>query len=444
MNRTLIVRQLALVALPILLSSLTGLLVPIVNAGVLARDATTNLYVLGIFLPISFLQSSLYESLRVAAIAFAARGSGSGNMYGLRQRLQALLALGPIILALLAAAFWIGRDAFLTVYQVPVEEQGITATFIAANLLFGGLVVVSINMMSALYGLGRAYSVTFVTIAGFALNVGLTALLVAVTRLGLYALLVSTFTSATLTIAWAGFQLARRGALGWPGLEWLDGLRQHFREISALSLPVLAGFLILFVQTSLFNRLLAQFSPADVASFGVAFRIQSMVLMPAIAMGIALAYHINRLAASAEHGEVHRFLSTSICVSLSIFVAMAALVFLGREALPRLVTQDADIVDGASRYLSYMGPAYAVLGPLLTLLIFFEETGNGLRSLSFNAVSVAIQLTIAFALVARFHSLDLVYQVIAASYCIALAYIGYELRRTRRLPVQQISRVSLR
>jgi Na+-driven multidrug efflux pump len=333
---------------------------------------------------------------------------------------------------------------FMAAYQVPPPDRGVTAVFIVSNLLLGAAVVLSINMMSTLYGLGNAYSVTVVTVAGFALNVGLTAFLVTFMDFGLYALLVSTALNAVLTIAWAAFKLARHGVLGPASLDWQQQLWRYCREINALSLPVFAGFLILFVQTSLFNRLLALFSPVDVAAFGVAFRIQSMVIMPAIAMGIALAFHVNKLAVSHEHGQVHRFLTTSMGISVGVFMVLGGLVFVGREALPNLITQDPAVVAGASRYLSYMGPAYAALGPLLTLLIFFEETGNGLRSLTFNALAVVIQLTLAFALASTYHSLDLIYQVIAASYGVALVYIAYELARTRRLPARQISRLAFR
>ena len=200
------------VAIPILLSSLTGLLVPVLNAGILARDASTNLYVLGIFLPISFLQSSLYECLRVASVAFAARASGSCNIHELRHLLHALLTLGPAIFVGLSLAFWVARQPFMAAYDVPPDEHAIASTFIVLNLLVGALVVMSINMMSALYGLGLAYPVSFVTMAGFVLTVGLTAVLVAYTHLGLFSLIVSLRSSADEG-RWVGRALTGYG--GW-------------------------------------------------------------------------------------------------------------------------------------------------------------------------------------------------------------------------------------
>src|SRR5438270_2135483 len=87
MDRLLIVRRLVHVALPILLSSLVSLFAPLINTAIVGRDQPVYLYVLGIFLPIVFLQLSINESLRVSAVAFSAQCAGNGNVALFRRRL---------------------------------------------------------------------------------------------------------------------------------------------------------------------------------------------------------------------------------------------------------------------------------------------------------------------------------------------------------------------
>lgn len=432
MDTVAITRRLMQLALPILLSSLIGLFAPLINAAIVGRDHAADLYVLGVFLPVGFLQLAINESLRVSAITFSSRAAGSGDLQTMGRRLEGLLSLAVLIYLAVATVFWLASDRFMGLYVVPVAQQALTSRFIQLNILVGTLVVVSMTMMSALYGLGQAFRVTAVTIISFTANILLTLLLVAWEHWGLYALITSTLITASATIAWAASQLARLGVLRRPGHDWLRDGRGHWREIAAISLPVFASYLILFAQMLLFNRLLALFAPAAIAGFGVAYRIQNIVLMPAIAIGVALAIEVNRMVAAKEQEGVFGFLATALGTSLALFVGLGGLVFAGRELLPGLVADDQGVVAAASQYLTYMGPTYVVIGPLLMLLVFLEETGQGLRSMVFNAGALAVQIGLAFYLAQTYHSLDLVYQAIALSHGAAALYILYELARSRQ------------
>ena len=434
-----IARRLMQVALPILASSLVGLFALLINTAIIGRGAPAGLYVLGIALPISFLQMSINESLRVSAIAFSSQAAGSSNLELLRRRLRGLLVLAVLIHLLLALAFQLGHGWLMSAYQIPAAQQSIVYSFILLNISTGALVALSISMMSSLYGLGQVFWVTLVTMLGFAANILVTFVLVYWGGWGVYALIVSTLLTSGVTIGWAALSLRRREALEPLSSRWLWRFWEHWPAIYAISMPVFAGYLILFVHSVLFNRLLALFAPSDVAGFGVAYRIQNIVLMPAIAIGIALAIHVNRIVAARRHEHTYRYISTAMGLSLAVFATLSGVVFVAREPLARLVTGDAAVIASASQYLQYMGPAYLVLGPLLTMLIFFEQTGNGIRSLVFNAVGFAVQLALAFYVARTYHSLTLVYEAIALSYLVSAMYILYELARSKRLDGQQIS-----
>jgi Na+-driven multidrug efflux pump len=443
-DRMLIVRRLAHVALPILLSSLVSLFAPLINTAIVGRDQPVYLYVLGIFLPIVFLQLSINESLRVSAVAFSAQCAGNGNVALFRRRLGSLVVLGVAIYVPLAVCFWLTHDRLIDLYAVPVEHRSLTYGFIQLNLLVGALVVVSITMMSALYALGDVYRVTTVTIVGFVANVALTWCFVVLGHWGAYALVAATLVTAPTTILWAASRLAKRGVLRMPSAESATRVWGHWQEIARISLPVFSGYLVLFLNSVLFTRLLALFSPTEVAAFGVAYRVQNIVLMPAIAIGIGLAIHVNRMVAAHQADRAHDFITTALATCLAVFVCLAAIIFPARDALVGLIIGDPSVVASASLYLAYMAPAYVIEGPLLALLVFMEETGNGMRSLIFNALAFGIQLGGAFYLAQTFHSVELVYQFMALSTALAAPYILYEIVRSRRLNGEQLSAVSSR
>ena len=76
MDSLAIIRRLLHVALPILLSSVVGLFAPLVSVAILGRENPASLYILGLYLPLSFLQTYVNESLRVSAVAFSSRAAG--------------------------------------------------------------------------------------------------------------------------------------------------------------------------------------------------------------------------------------------------------------------------------------------------------------------------------------------------------------------------------
>jgi Na+-driven multidrug efflux pump len=450
MDTFAIIRRLLHVALPILLSSLVGLFAPLVSVAIVGRDSAASLYILGLYLPLSFLQTYINESLRVSAVAFSSRAAGSGNMAALARQLRGLLALAAAIYLVLATGFWLVGKQLMALDGVPSEQQSVAYAFMQLSIGVGIPAVVSMCMMSMLYGIGQTYRVTVATVVGIAASILLTLIFVIWCNLGLFALPLASLITSSATIAWATFALAQGGVVSFPGSvtrggaeNAVDGVSDGrfwtcWPQIYRISMPVFVGYLALVAYSLLFTYLLSLFSPDDIAGFGVAYRIQNLVLMPGIALGVALAINVNRVVAAHEEDQVYRFLSTALTVSFSVFVGLAAVVFAGRELLPALITTDPSVVAAASHYLAYLGPALVALGPLLTLLIYFEETGNGLRSLIFNATTLGAQLVLAFAVAEAYHSLDLVYRVVALSDLATLLFIVYELDRAKRLRGYQV------
>jgi Na+-driven multidrug efflux pump len=414
------------------------LFAPLVSTAILGRDNTSSLYILGLFLPLSFLQTYINESLRVSAVAFSSRAAGSGDMRLLTQQLQSLLLLATGIYLVLAIGFWLLGRRLMALDAVPADQESLAYSFTLLNIVVGIPAVVSMCMMSMLYGIGRTYSVTVATLLGVGVGLLLTLLLVIWARLGLLALPLATLITSCATIAWAGFALAERGVASFPTCV----PRQFWTwwpRIYRISAPVFVGYLALVAYSLLFTHLLSLFTPADIAGFGVAYRIQTLVLMPGIALGVGLAINVNRLVAAHEEYQAYRFQSTALKISFMLFVGLGGAIVVGRRFFPALVTTDQSVIAAAAHYLGYMGLAYFALGPLLTLLIFFEETGNGLRSLVFNASSLGAQLLLAFGVAEVYHSLDLVYRVVAGSDLFIVLYIVYELLRAKRLTGYQIS-----
>jgi Na+-driven multidrug efflux pump len=210
-------------------------------------------------------------------------------------------------------------------------------------------------------------------------------------------------------------------------------LLESARDINRISLPVCAGFVVAFGHSLGFTHIVALFSPTDVAGYGIAYRIQNVVLMPAIALGVGLAININRMTAAREPTPLTRFLPVTMLLTTALYGGVGTLLFVGRSVVAQLSTGDAATAAATAEYLTYSAPAYPIVGAALMLSIFLEETGNGARALAFNAVLTVSQLTLAWYLTNGYHSLRLTYLAVALSSLAAIPFLAHEMQRSRRL-----------
>lgn len=429
-TRRHVLTQVGGIAVPILLSTVVSLVAPLVNAAIVGHGRAGDLYVLALVLPVVLLLNSVNESLRVSSVAFSSQASGDGNLRAFRSRLRGLLIIGVTINLSIALVFLVGHRQFMTIYAVPEIHQGTVFRFMQLSILTGTLLGVSMLLMSSLYGFRQVRAVTVVTVIGLGGNVAINAALVP--WAGIWSLPIATTVSAGATIIWAARRLSALGVL--PGTKDVTvPLAVAARQIRQISLPVCFGYLLIFADSLLFTKLLAHYSPTEVAGFGAAYRIQDVALIPAVAIGIGLAVNVNRMVAAGDPQDVTRYLSTTIRFGFALFAVIALVTFTGRDLISGWMTGDQEVAQAAAGYLLYIAPAYAAFGPLLILSVLLEETGNGFRALTFNVGLTAGQLLIAWSLVVAGRPIGEVLLAVALTYLAAIAFIVHELARGRRL-----------
>lgn len=198
-----------------------------------------------------------------------------------------------------------------------------------------------------------------------------------------------------------------------------------------MSLPVSASFLTIFGFLFVFNHLVSFFGKAEVAGFGAAYRIQSFVVLPAIALGTALAILINRAIVSGEFPLIRRYFLTGIALAFAIYAAVGAGVFLFQKPLLRFFTSEPSEIAAGMRYLTLVASSYFSFGPVLFLLTLMEQTGYGVRAFMVNLVAFSLELGFASLFGLQHPTATTLYLVVAVGNWLAVGYLLFEvLRRT--------------
>lgn len=420
-------------ALPIFTSSAVSAVAVLFNVATVGRHDKSALYYLALFLPIYYVVLAIQEGLRVPILRKAAAARETGGITEFGEYLGLVLALFVAGTLSVITVYWIASDFLADLYNVPEADRRQISIFIYCLLgagLFPGLATMT---LSALFGLGRGMIAGVLGIVATGVNVAVAYFSAVYFDQGIFSLVWAAIIGGTCLLL-PGFLLLVFQQRVTPTFPVSAGsFKGKLADIASLSVPVSLSFLAIFGFLFIFNHLVAYYGAAEVAGFGVAFRIQSFVILPAIALGTALAILINGAVASGRFTLIPRYFHTGLALSFAIYAAVAAIIYVFQESLLSLFSTDPEEIAAGMRYLSLVAPSYLSFGPVLVLLTLLEQTGYGFRAMLVNVVFFALELGFASILGLQLATSSTLYLVVAAGNWLALGYLAFEVihRATR-------------
>ena len=135
-----------------------------------------------------------------------------------------------------------------------------------------------------------------------------------------------------------------------------DFIRQGAPASLTMAVMMVGGFII--------QVHLQPFGAAAVAGFGVAFRVEQLILLPILAISFALMPLVSQNFGARNFDRVRQAVTLAVTVGLGLALFGAIALALGGVALTRFFTEDPDaIVSGAAylRVAALMMPAYTAM-----------------------------------------------------------------------------------
>ncbi|WP_332009454.1 MATE family efflux transporter [Photorhabdus akhurstii] len=160
----------------------------------------------------------------------------------------------------------------------------------------------------------------------------------------------------------------------------------------------------------------------EIAGFSIAFRIQSFVILPAIALGTAMAIHYNNSLSKQNFVRSNQVFLIGLSLTGVIYIFISAAVFFLKVWLVKIFTLDELITEAALRYLNCLSPSYFSLGIVLGLTTALEQIGQGLRVLLINITLYSLEIGIAALLGLKQEDATRLYLTIAIFNWISVLY----------------------
>ncbi|KKB61285.1 hypothetical protein WM40_24100 [Robbsia andropogonis] len=306
--------------------------------------------------------------------------------------------------------------------DAPRETLHHAARFVACMQLSSAVLTAGVLANAALFASGAGCRALAISIAANLLNLAVTAGCAFLLRQGALGGAWGTGAAGTVMLASSFASLPRP-----------DGARPHWRSAVArtlamtrgIALPVFGSYLVLSVYAAALNGVLMWIGPHAVAGFGVANRLQSFLMMPAVALGTALAIRaggMHRAGAPSSDIGVARLAGRGLVVGIALYALVSAIAVAAQPLITPLMAGQGAPAAVLRDYLLIVGPSFVFFGPMLALLIYLDQTGQGRLALSFNVASLGITFAAAYTVAACGHPLSDVFIAIAA--CNALTALA--------------------
>jgi putative MATE family efflux protein len=305
----------------------------------------------------------------------SAMGALIGNALGARDRARARaiavqgLGFGVIASVLLGLIGIWGAPALLSLISVPGGYREAAIEYVMVLLFGTGSFLIAFGANGILSAQGDTVSMQRAQIAAFFANVVLNPLFIfgipgVVGGIGFNGIALSTVVSQTGVMTFILYRvltsdLMREG----PPQPWAPSLAAY-REITAQAMPTTFAMLIMLIAGFVVQFYLKGFGAAAVAGYGIALRIEQLLLLPGFGLTGALLPIAARNFGAGQFDRVRAALFFCFRAGVAIMLVASALLWVAARPAMAIFTDDPEVIAVGVSYLHVDGfilPLYILL-----------------------------------------------------------------------------------
>ena len=332
---------------------------------------------------IVFTALSFVIGVNNAALAILSQHMGRKDADGLARYLNAFVVILSLMAVVLGAAGYVFSGTLLSVLGTPESIMAQAQEYLQVSFL-GILFLFGYNFLSTvLRALGDSRTPMRFVLVAVLLNVVLDPLLIL--ALGLKGAAVATVLSQGVAFLYGLVHVTRRRLAPFrrPSLPaWSEA-----RTILSLGIPSGLQMAVISAGSAAIMSVVTGFGAAVVGGFGAAQRIDSLIMLPAQALGISASSMAGQNIGSRSWDRVGRISRVGVLYNLAIMTAIALLVVALARPAVTLFIRDPDAVEFAVTYLRVVALFYPFLGINFVLNGVVRASGAMYQVLVLNIIS---------------------------------------------------------
>lgn len=173
---------------------------------------------------------------------------------------------------------------------------------------------------------------------------------------------------------------------------------QIIKGIFAISIPTSASQGTVAVGFFFLNKLIATFGSSALAGFGIAARMESLAVLPALAVGMATLSTIGQNIGARHYDRARLASAFSSAAAFAFMTAVGLLFFFTAPAWLRVFTQSQEVISHGIGYFGIVSFFYGFIGLRFIATSSFQGLGKAMPVLAITSFNFALMIMASYLL----------------------------------------------
>jgi putative MATE family efflux protein len=347
-------------------------------AGLLSTDAQAGL---AIGYQAFFILMAVGFGLSSALSTLVSNAKGSGDAAEAQRYVVQGLAFGGVITASCMVIGWfLGPELIVLVSEPGAYRDAAMGYFYWLIFALPGFLL-AYGGNGILQAHGDSRSMQRALMAAFIANIGLNPLFMfglpgVWSGMGFNGIAAATIISQTGVMVYILVRIFRLEVMQSVQITAFQHDKDSFRKIFAQLLPAGSAMIIMFISGFVVQFSLKTFGGHAVAAYGVALRIEQILLLPVLGMTGALLPIAGQNFGAQKYDRVRKALKYCWGVGFAMTALATPILFFGGTFVMALFSNDPDVIRAGSSYLrvdAFLFPIYMMLFSINSLLQAFKQ-----------------------------------------------------------------------
>ena len=167
-------------------------------------------------------------------------------------------------------------------------------------------------------------------------------------------------------------------------------LRQSWRDVLHVGLPAAGTNIIVPMGLALVTAMIADFGPKAVAGFGVASRIESLVLVPYYALSAIIGPFVGQNLSALREDRIQQSLRLCAMFCIASGLAIAAILALASGFLPTLFSDSPEVIGVTKMFLCIAPRGYGTYGIVMYVNASFNGLGKPMPGVAISVMRIIV------------------------------------------------------
>lgn len=376
-------------------------------------------------LPVTFILAGIVMGATTATSVLVAQYYGSQDKSMLDRTIGTSISLSVIVSLVLTAAGLFSSGWILRAMNTPPEILPVAQGYL--NIMLAGTTLMYLYLLisAILRGMGDSMTTFTILVFSTAVNAALDPLLIAgvgpLPKMGMNGAATASLISQSLALACAAVYLRRKNVI-----RLKIGLLRPHREIvlktARIALPSVLQACLVQAGTMFITSFVNAFGASATAALGAAGRVDSIALMPAAALNMAVSTQAGQCIGAGREARLNGLFKWGAVINACATMPITMLAALEPNSLLGLFIHGASALAVGTGYLRTLCASYLFASVFYVSNGVMTGAGRTLYPMAVSLVSLwAVRVPLAYVLMRTGLGIEGVWIAVLASFAVSLA-----------------------